>query len=95
MDGSGILAAGESSAALIYVEGRRGVSPRQMKTILAVCMLALGIPLGAWASEAWPSAMTSVEFAIVGLVLSVRGSAGDQTYRLAHSVPSLGPPGGS
>ncbi len=71
MEASGILAAGESNAAMAYVKARRGVSPRQMKAILLVCMLALGIPLGTWASGSWLNAMMSVDFAIGGLVLGV------------------------
>ena len=71
MEASGILAAGESSAAMAYIKARRGVSPRQIKGILLVCMLAVGIPLGAWASGSWGSAMLSVESAIGGLFLGV------------------------
>jgi hypothetical protein len=79
MEASGILAAGEGNAAMAYVKARRGVSPRQMKVILVVSMLALGVPLGAWASGSWLTAMMSVEFAVVGLVLGmliVQGLAG-------------------
>ena len=71
MEASGILAAGESNAAMAYIKARRGMSPRQIKGILLVCMLALGIPLGAWASASWFAAMMSVDFAIAGLVLGV------------------------
>lgn len=79
IEASGILAAGESTAAMAYVKARRGVSPRQTKVILVVCMLAVGLPLGAWASGSWLTAMMSVEFAIGGLVLGaliVQGVAG-------------------
>ena len=71
MEASGILAAGEGNAAMAYIKTRRGLSPRQMKAILLVCMVALGIPLGTWASGSWLTAMMSVEFAIGGLVLGV------------------------
>ena len=67
MEATGVLAVGESTTAMAYVKARRGVSPRLMKFILLVCMLAVGIPLGAWASGSWLAAMMSVEFAIVGL----------------------------
>jgi hypothetical protein len=71
MEASGVLAAGESNAAMAYVKARRGVSPRQRIAVLLVCMLAIGIPLGTWASGSWLTAMMSVEFAIAGLVLGV------------------------
>ena len=56
---------------MAYVKARRGVSPRQVKAILVICMLVVGIPLGAWASGSWFSAMVSVEFALGGLLLGV------------------------
>ncbi len=56
---------------MAYVKARRGVSPRQAKVIVVVCMLALGIPLGAWASGSWLSATMSVESALGGLLLGV------------------------
>jgi hypothetical protein len=71
MEASGILAAGESTAAMAYVKARRGMSPRQMKAILLVCMLGLGIPLGRWATGSWLTAALTVEAAIFGLVLGV------------------------
>jgi hypothetical protein len=71
MEASGVFTAGESNAAMAYVKARRGVSPRRVKTILVVCMLALGIPLGAWVSGSWLSATMSVEFALGGLLLGV------------------------
>ncbi|WP_235524908.1 YcxB family protein [Caulobacter sp. Root1455] len=52
---------------MAYIKARWGVSPRQMKFILVVCMLAIGIPVGAWASGSWSAAAMSVEFAVVGL----------------------------
>ncbi len=67
MEATGILGVGETTAALAYIKGRRGVSPRQMKVILVACMLAVGIPLGAWMSGSWSAAAMSVEFAVVGL----------------------------
>ena len=71
MEATGILAAGETTAAMAYIKGRRGVSPRQIKLILLVCMLAIGIPVGAWASESWLAATISVEFAFLGLGLGI------------------------
>jgi len=71
MEASGVLAVGESAAAMAYIKARRGVSPRQVKAILVICMLAVGIPLGAWASGSWSSATVSVECALGGLVLGV------------------------
>ncbi len=65
----GILAAGESSAAMAYIKARRGVSPRQTKLILLICMLAVGVPVGAWASGSWLDALLSVEFAMIGLIV--------------------------
>lgn len=67
MKASGVLAAGESSAAMAYVKARRGLSPRQAKLILAICMLAVGVPVGAWSSGSWLDAALPVEFAVVGL----------------------------
>lgn len=67
MEATGVIAAGESAAAMAYIKGRRGVSPRQMKLILLICMLTVGIPLGAWISDSWLAAIVSVEFAFVGL----------------------------
>jgi hypothetical protein len=69
MEATGVLAVGETTAAMAYVKGRQGVSPRQMKVILVVCMLAVGIPVGAWLSGSWFAAAMSVEFAILGLGL--------------------------
>ncbi len=67
MEATGVLTIGESTTALAYIKARRGVSPRQVKAILLVCMLAVGIPVGAWASESWFSAAMSVESTIIGL----------------------------
>lgn len=67
MEATGFLAAGESTTAMAYIKARRGLSPRQMKVILLVCMLAVGIPAGAWASGSWFAATMSVEFAFIGL----------------------------
>lgn len=67
MEVTGILGVGEPTIAMAYVKARRGVSPRQAKAILIICMLAVGIPVGAWASGSWLSATLSVEFAILGL----------------------------
>jgi hypothetical protein len=65
----GVLAAGESSAAMVYIKARRGLSPRQIKLILLIFMLAGGIPVGAWATGSWQDAALAVEFAIVGLIV--------------------------
>jgi hypothetical protein len=84
MEATGTLAAGESSAAMAYIKARRGLSPRQMKAILLVCMLAVGIPVGAWASGSWLAATLSVEFAILGLgagLLLVQRLAGPSMRR--------------
>ena len=66
MEATGVLAVGETTIAMAYIKGRRGVSPRQIKSILLGCMLAIGIPAGAWASGSWVAALASVEFAVVG-----------------------------
>lgn len=71
MEATGLLAAGESSSAMAYIKGRRGVSPRQTKLILLTCMLAVGVPLGAWASGSWVDAALSVEFAVIGLAVGI------------------------
>lgn len=71
MEATGVLTAGESTAAMAYIKARRGVSPRQMKFILLVCMLAIGIPVAAWASGSWFIATISVEFALIGLGVGV------------------------
>lgn len=79
MEATGVLAVGESATALAYIKARRGLSPRQVKVILLVCMSAIGIPVGAWASGSWSAAAMSVEFAIVGLgvgLLAVQRLAG-------------------
>jgi hypothetical protein len=52
---------------MAFIKARRGLSPRQVKVILVVCMLVVGIPLSAWVSGSWWAAALSVEFAIVGL----------------------------
>lgn len=67
MEVTGVLAAGESTAALAYIKARRGLSPRQVKGILLACMLAVGIPVGAWASGSWLAAAMSVESALIGV----------------------------
>ena len=69
VEASGVLAAGESSAAMAYIKARRGVSPRQTKLILVFCMLGVGIPVGAWSSGSWLDAALAVEFAVVGLIV--------------------------
>lgn len=71
MEATGVLAVGESAVAMAYVKARRGLSPRQVKGILLICVLAIGIPLAAWASGSWIAAILSVEAAIVGLVIGV------------------------
>jgi hypothetical protein len=71
MEASGIVAAGESNAAMAYIKGRRGISPRQMKTILFGCLLIIGIPLAAWFSESWLIALLAVEGAAIGLVMGL------------------------
>jgi hypothetical protein len=67
MEATGVIAVGETTAAMAYIKARRGVSPRQMKVILLVCMVAIGIPVGAWASGSWLDAIMSVEFTLIGL----------------------------
>ena len=67
MEATGVLAVGETTAAITYVKARRGVSPRQMKAILLVSKLAVGIPVGAWLSGSWSATALSVEFAVLGL----------------------------
>jgi hypothetical protein len=71
MEATGLLSAGESTTAMAYIKARRGISPRQMKAILLVCMLAIGIPIGAWVSGSWLDALVSVEFAFIGLGLGL------------------------
>lgn len=71
MEASGVVAVGESSLALAYIKARRGLSPRQTKAILLLCMVAIGIPLGAWASGSWSAAALSVECAVFGLIVGV------------------------
>ncbi|MEG3176089.1 YcxB family protein [Sphingomonas sp. RB3P16] len=67
MEASGFIVVGESASAMAYIKGRRGISPRLMKAILFACMAAVGISVGAWASESWFAATVSVEFAFLGL----------------------------
>lgn len=67
MEATGVLAVGESTTALAYIKARRGLSPRQVKVILMACILAVGIPVGAWTSGSWLAAAMSVEFAVLGL----------------------------
>ncbi len=67
MEATGVLAVGETTTAMAYIKARRGVSPRQVKAILLVCMVAVGVPVGAWASGSWLDAITSVEFTFIGL----------------------------
>ena len=69
MEATGVLAAGESSAAMAYIKARRGLSPRQTMLILLICMCALGVPVGIWTSSSWLNAVLPVEFAIVGLIV--------------------------
>lgn len=71
MEATGTIVVGESTTAMAYIKARRGISPRQMKVILLVCSLAIGIPLGAWASGSWLAAVTSVEFAVIGLGVGI------------------------
>ncbi len=84
MEATGVLAIGESTAAMAYVKARRGLSPRQTYLILLVCMSAVGISLAAWSSGSWITAMVSVESAVVGLALGlliVRGLTGPATRK--------------
>ncbi|KQM21321.1 YcxB family protein [Novosphingobium sp. Leaf2] len=67
MEATGVLLAGESTAALGYVKGRRGLSPRQSMVIVLVCMLTIGIGVGGWITGDWVAAVLSAEFAFVGL----------------------------
>jgi hypothetical protein len=67
MEATGVLAVGETTTAMAYIKARRGLSPRQVKAILMVCMLAVGIPVGAWVSGSWLAATISVEFAFLGV----------------------------
>jgi hypothetical protein len=60
------MMAGESTTVMTYIKGRRGVSPRQMKLVLLICVLAIGIPVGGWVSGSWTAAAISVEFAFIG-----------------------------
>ncbi|MDB5676386.1 MAG: hypothetical protein JWM65_3368 [Sphingomonas bacterium] len=71
MEATGVLNVGESTTAMAYIKVRRGLSPRQAKVILLVCMLAVGIPVGAWASGSWFAATMSVEFTLIGLGLGL------------------------
>jgi hypothetical protein len=71
MEATGVLVVGESAAAMAYIKARRGVSPRQMKAILLICMAAVGIPIGAWVSGSWLAAVLAVEFTIAGLAVGV------------------------
>ncbi|WP_255602204.1 YcxB family protein [Glacieibacterium megasporae] len=66
-----MLIAGESAAATAYIKGRRGMSPRQKAFILLACMLVVGISVGSWVSGSWLAAITSVEFAILGMGLGI------------------------
>ena len=66
MEATGVMTAGETTTAMAYIKGRRGISPRQMKLILLICMLAIGIPIGGWVSGSWIAATISVEFAFIG-----------------------------
>jgi hypothetical protein len=70
MEISGMIAAGESSAALVYAKGRRGLSARQAKIILFGGMLAVAVPAAKWMSGSWLIAFVSVEFAILGLIVA-------------------------
>lgn len=56
---------------MAYIKARRGLSPRQIKVILLVCMLTVGILLGGWISGLWLTAVMSVDFAIGGLLLGL------------------------
>ena len=65
---SGIIVAGESNAAMAYVKGRRGLSPRQVKAILFACVFAIGWPLAAWMSDSWLTGLVSAEGAGIGTI---------------------------
>jgi hypothetical protein len=67
MEAAGVMGVGESATALAYIKARRGLSPRQIKLVLVACMLAVGIPAGAWLSASWFAAAMLVEAAIIGL----------------------------
>lgn len=71
MEATGILAAGESTAALTYVKGRRGLSPRRATLIIFACMVAFGVPVAAWLSGSWLEAALMVECAFFGVVIGV------------------------
>lgn len=69
MEVQGVLAAGESTAALAYLKGRRGLSPRWTKLILLTCMFGVGFPVGVWACGSWFGAAMAVEFTFLGLIV--------------------------
>ncbi|RYF89446.1 MAG: YcxB family protein [Caulobacteraceae bacterium] len=71
MEATGIMAVGESAAALAYIRTRRGLSPRQSKAILLLGMLAVGLPVAAWTSGSWLFGVLAVEGAIAGLIVGV------------------------
>jgi hypothetical protein len=84
MEVSGIVAVGESTMALAYVKARRGVSPRQMKLILVLCVLAVGVPVGTLVTGSWLDALMTVEAGLGGLLvglLAIQGLSGATTRK--------------
>lgn len=68
MEATGVMAVGESAAALAYIKARRGLSPRQTKLVILACILAVGLPFGAWLSGSWLTGVMGIEAAIAGLL---------------------------
>lgn len=54
---------------MAYIKGRRGISPRQIYTVLLIVMLGTGISAGVWVSGSWIAAIVTAEFTFVGLVI--------------------------
>lgn len=90
MEATGVIAAGESSTAMAYIKARRGVSPRQTKLILLICMLAVGVPVGAWASGSWLGAALSVEFALIGFIVGALVIQGVATPLMRKALTERG-----
>jgi len=71
MEATGTIRVGESAAALAYIKGRRGVSPRQSKAVLVLCMVATGVPVAIWAANSWMFGLIAVEAVLAGLVVGL------------------------
>ncbi|WP_313454180.1 YcxB family protein [Brevundimonas sp.] len=71
MEVSGVLKGGETTAALAYIKARRGLSPRQIKLGLVVCLLAVVVVCMMGVFGWWYGAVVAAAAAAMGLFVGL------------------------